>query len=202
MLFKSKLSQTEINNLSLRLLAGLGDAVSSLVERERAIIVTHSAKQMHSWTQKRVNAHTQAQDLAKHLGAVWAGDSKQKSPVELDAALIFAPSGELVPLALQAIKKGGSVVCAGIYMSDIPSFPYAWLYGERVLRSVTNLTREDGEEFFNILQQAQLKTIIHPYPLEEANEALMDLKNGKLTGSAVLVIHHTKTSFPSPISGL
>jgi propanol-preferring alcohol dehydrogenase len=130
----------------------------------------------------------QAQDFAKSLGAVWSGDSNQRSPVELDAALIFAPSGELVPLALQAIRKGGSVVCAGIYMSDIPSFPYAWLYGERILRSVTNLTREDGQQFFALLQQAQIETVIKPYPLEKANEALMDLKQGKLTGSAVLTI--------------
>lgn len=131
---------------------------------------------------------TQAKNFAKSLGAVWVGDSNQKSPIELDAALIFAPSGELVPLALQAIKKGGSVVCAGIYMSDIPSFPYAWLYGERILRSVTNLTREDGQQLFALLQQAQIETVINSYPLEKANEALMDLKQGKLTGSAVLII--------------
>ncbi len=131
---------------------------------------------------------TQAQAFARSLGAVWAGDSNQRSPVELDAALIFAPSGELIPLALQAIRKGGSVICAGIYMSDIPSFPYAQLYGERILRSVTNLTREDGHQFFDLLQQAQIETVIHPYPLDQANEALMDLKKGKLSGSAVLII--------------
>lgn len=128
----------------------------------------------------------QAQNFAKGLGAVWAGDSNQKSPVELDAAIIFAPAGELVPIALQSIKKGGSVVCAGIHMSDIPSFPYAWLYGERILRSVTNLTREDGEEFFRILQKAKIETAVNLYPLEKANEALSDLKHGKFTGSAVL----------------
>lgn len=131
---------------------------------------------------------SKTQSFAMDLGAVWAGGSDQKPPVELDAAIIFAPAGELVPIALQAIKKGGSVVCAGIHMSDIPSFPYAWLYGERVLRSVTNLTREDGEQFFDILQKAKIETVIHPYPLEKANEALADLKHGKLTGSAVLVL--------------
>lgn len=131
---------------------------------------------------------SQAQTFAKSLGAMWAGDSNQKSPVELDAAIIFASAGELVPLALQAIRKGGTVVCAGIYMTDIPSFPYAWLYGERVLRSVTNLTREDGQLFFDLLQQAKLETVINPYPLEKANEALMDLKHGRLSGSAVLTM--------------
>lgn len=143
------------------------------------------------WAFTRPN-DIQAQNFAKRLGAVWAGNSNQKAPVELDAALIFAPSGELVPLALQSIKKGGSVVCAGIYMSDIPSFPYAWLYGERVLRSVTNLTREDGKQFFDLLKKVHVETIIHTYPLEKANDALMDLKNGKLEGSAVLTIDNNQ----------
>jgi propanol-preferring alcohol dehydrogenase len=138
---------------------------------------------------------TQAQAFAKSLGAIWTGDSTQKPPVELDAAIIFASAGELVPLALQAVKKGGSVVCAGIYMTDIPSFPYAWLYGEKILRSVTNLTREDGQQFFSLLQQIKLETVIHLYPLEKANEALMDLKNGKLTGSAVLTVSPIKDKF-------
>lgn len=131
----------------------------------------------------------EAQGFAKKLGAVWAGGSDNESPVELDAAIIFAPMGELVPRALRSIKKGGSVVCAGIHMSDIPSFPYAWLYGERVIRSVTNLTREDGEQFFQLIQNRCIETIVHEYPLERANEALMDLKNGKLTGSAVIAIN-------------
>jgi propanol-preferring alcohol dehydrogenase len=130
----------------------------------------------------------EAQNFAKKMGAVWAGGSDQPSPIEFDAALIFASSGELVPIALRAVKKGGSVVCAGIYMSDIPSFPYAYLYGERLLRSVTNLTREDGELFFQLLQKDPIQTKIQCYPLEKANEALMDLKNGNLTGSAVLTM--------------
>lgn len=131
---------------------------------------------------------TEGQKFAKSLGASWAGSSKEMPPTELDAALIFAPVGDLIPRALKAVKKGGSVVCAGIYMTDIPSFPYSLLYGERVLRSVTNLTREDGIQFFEILQNAKIETVINPYPLEKANEALNDFKEGKLTGSAVLSI--------------
>jgi alcohol dehydrogenase, propanol-preferring len=159
---------------------GFGAAAHILIQ-----VACYRGQEVYAFTRP---GDTQAQDFAKSLGAVWAGDSTQKPPVELDAALIFAPAGELVPIALQAIKKGGSVVCAGIYMSDIPSFPYAWLYGERVIRSVTNLTREDGEQFFALLQNAKIETSINPYPLENANEALMDLKKGKLNGSAVLTI--------------
>jgi propanol-preferring alcohol dehydrogenase len=159
---------------------GFGAAAHLLIQ-----VARYQVREVYAFTRP---GDTQAQDFAKKLGAVWAGNSNQKPPVELDAAIIFAPSGELVPQALQAVKKGGSVVCAGIYMSDIPSFPYAWLYGERILRSVTNLTREDGQQFFDILQKAKIETVINPYPLEKANEALMDLKKGKLTGSAVLVI--------------
>ena len=130
----------------------------------------------------------QAQAFARRLGAVWAGDSDQHPPFELDAALIFASAGELVPAALRMTKKGGTVVCAGIHMSDIPSFPYAQLYGERVLRSVTNLTREDGQAFFNLLKQVEIHTSIHLYPLDRVNDALDDLKHGRLSGSAVLTI--------------
>lgn len=129
---------------------------------------------------------SQGQTFAKKLGAVWAGGSDEKPPVDLDAALIFAPAGELIPIALGAVKKGGSVICAGIHMSDIPSFPYSLLYGERVLRSVTNLTREDGIQFFDLLDKVKIETAVNPYPLEQANEALHDFKSGKLTGSAVL----------------
>lgn len=159
---------------------GFGAAAHILIQ-----VARYQGREVYAFTRP---GDAQAQDFANSLGAVWAGDSTQKPPVELDAALIFAPAGELVPIALQAIKKGGSVVCAGIYMSDIPSFPYAWLYGERVIRSVTNLTREDGKLFFDLLQKAHIETIVNPYPLENANEALMDLKKGKLSGSAVLVI--------------
>lgn len=119
---------------------GFGAAAHILIQAARAL-----GKEVFAFTRPQ---DAEAQDFARSLGALWAGGSDEKPPFELDAALIFAPSGELVPLALQAVKKGGSVVCAGIHMSDIPSFPYAYLYGERILRSVTNLTREDGNLFF------------------------------------------------------
>lgn len=163
---------------------GFGAAAHLLIQ-----IARHQGREVWAFTRP---GDSQAQTFAKSLGAVWAGDSDQKPPVELDAAIIFASAGELVPLALQAIKKGGSVVCAGIYMSDIPSFPYDWLYGERLLRSVTNLTREDGQQLFHLIQEFKLETVINPYPLEKANEALMDLKHGKLSGSAVLTISPTQ----------
>ena len=159
---------------------GFGAAAHILIQ-----IACYQKRQVYAFTRK---GDAQGQAFAKSLGAVWAGNSDESPPVQLDAALIFAPAGELVPLALQAIKKGGSVVCAGIYMSDIPSFPYALLYGERILRSVTNLTREDGRQFFDIIHEAKIETMVTPYPLEKANEAMKDLKMGKLTGSAVLQI--------------
>jgi alcohol dehydrogenase, propanol-preferring len=118
---------------------------------------------------------------------VWAGDSSQAAPEELDAAIIFAPAGELVPIALRAVRKGGVVVCAGIHMSDIPSFPYAILWGERVIRSVANLTRRDGEEFLALAPQVPVKTEVQPFPLTAANEALSALRSGAIRGSAVLV---------------
>ncbi len=130
---------------------------------------------------------TRAQDFARRLGAKWAGESSDPSPVELDAAILFAPVGALVPLALKAVRKGGRVVCGGIHMSDIPSFPYADLWGEREILSVANLTRADGEAFFPLATQAGVKTETTPYPLEQANEALDDLRAGRLQGAAVLV---------------
>jgi propanol-preferring alcohol dehydrogenase len=130
---------------------------------------------------------TSAQAFARELGAVWAGGSDELPPVPLDAALIFAPVGALVPKALAATRKGGVVVCAGIHMSDIPSFPYARLWGERVLCSVANLTRADGREFLAIARQAPLTTHIKPYPLEAAGDALRALRQGEFTGAAVLV---------------
>jgi alcohol dehydrogenase, propanol-preferring len=129
-----------------------------------------------------------AQNLAKKLGAVWVGSSEEMPSKLLDAALIFAPVGNLVPKALKAIDKGGSVVCAGIHMSEIPSFPYELIYGERILRSVANLTRENGEEFFKIASKLKIHAQITSYPLEEANQALQDLREGKITGSAVIQI--------------
>lgn len=125
--------------------------------------------------------------FARKMGAVWAGDSSQPPPEPLDAALIFAPVGELVPLALKAVKPGGTVVCAGIHMSDIPAFPYAILWGERVVRSVANLTRKDGEEFLAIAGETRIDTSVTAYPLADANRALADLRAGKVHGAAVLV---------------
>lgn len=127
-----------------------------------------------------------AQDLARKLGAVWVGASETSPPILLDAAVIFAPVGALVPVALRAVRKGGTVVCAGIHMSDIPSFPYAALWGERVLRSVANLTRRDGTEFFELLRTIPIRTEVTTYPLECINEALDDLRRGALRGAAVI----------------
>jgi propanol-preferring alcohol dehydrogenase len=129
-----------------------------------------------------------AQSLARELGAEWAGDSDARPPEELDAAIIFAPVGGLVPAALRAVRKGGSVVCAGIHMSDIPSFPYELLWGERVLRSVANLTRRDGKELLALAPQIPVRTTVEMFPLAEAERALDALRAGKIRGAAVLVV--------------
>ena len=141
---------------------------------------------------RRVFAFTRADDsatqaFALELGAEWAGDALGPPPEELDAALIFAPAGELVPAALRAVGKGGVVVCGGIHMSDIPSFPYELLWGERVLRSVANLTRADGEEFLALAPQVPVKTEVETHPLEDAGEALERLRAGAFRGAAVVV---------------
>ena len=128
-----------------------------------------------------------AQSFARSLGASWAGDSTALAPVPLDAALVFAPVGALVPTALRALAPGGAVVCAGIHMSDIPSFPYADLWGERVIRSVANLTREDAADFLALAARTRIRTATSPYPLADANRALDDLRNGRYNGAAVLV---------------
>jgi propanol-preferring alcohol dehydrogenase len=127
-----------------------------------------------------------AAEFARSLGAEWAGGSLENPPEELDAALIFAPVGELVPAALKATAKGGTVVCGGIHMSDIPSFPYELLWEERVLRSVANLTRHDGEEFLALAPRVPVRTEVTTYPLEETQRALDDLRSGALTGAAVV----------------
>jgi alcohol dehydrogenase, propanol-preferring len=152
----------------------------------------HILAQVARYQGRRLFAFTregdaQAQEFARALGAEWAGPSTAMPPEPLDAALIFAPVGALVPLALAATKKGGTVVCGGIHMSDIPAFPYRLLWEERVLRSVANLTRADAEEFLALAPQAQVKTETTVYPLERANEALADLREGRLKGAAVLV---------------
>jgi propanol-preferring alcohol dehydrogenase len=129
----------------------------------------------------------EAQELARSLGAEWAGDALAGPPEELDAVIVFAPVGELVPAALRHVRKGGSVVCAGIHMSDIPSFPYELLWGERVLRSVANLTRADGEEFLALAPRVPVRTEVETFALEQAGEALDRLRGGALRGAAVLV---------------
>lgn len=131
---------------------------------------------------------TQTQKFALSLGAKWAGGSDELPPIALEAAILFAPVGDLFPQALQAVKKGGRVVSAGIHMSDIPSFPYALLWGERSMSSVANLTRQDGIDFFNLIEKIPLKTFVKKYSLEEANQALEDIRKGTLEGSAVLEI--------------
>lgn len=128
-----------------------------------------------------------SQEFARSLGAVWAGGSDELPPVPLDAALVFAPVGALVPAALRSVRKGGVVVCGGIHMSDIPSFAYELIWGERVLRSVANLTRRDGEEFLALAARAGVRSRVRPYPLGDANAALADLRAGRLEGAAVLV---------------
>jgi alcohol dehydrogenase, propanol-preferring len=132
-------------------------------------------------------ADTDGQQFARDLGAVWAGDSTSLPPEELDAAIIFAPVGALVPAALRAVRKGGTVVCGGIHMSDIPSFPYELLWGERTLLSVANVTRREGEEFLALAPQVPVRTEVEPFPLSEANEALARLRSGGIRGAAVLV---------------
>ncbi|XSG84661.1 MAG: zinc-dependent alcohol dehydrogenase family protein [Methylohalobius sp. ZOD2] len=152
----------------------------------------HIIAQVAVQQKRRIYAFTRpgdvaVQDFARDLGAVWAGDSGQLPPEALDAAILFAPVGTLVPQALKAVRKGGQVICAGIHMSDIPSFPYSLLWGERSICSVANLTRRDGEEFLAIAAVSQIRTEVHPYPLTEANRALEDLRQGRFQGAAVLV---------------
>jgi propanol-preferring alcohol dehydrogenase len=131
---------------------------------------------------------TAAQEFARQLGAEGAGGSDQSPPVELDAAILFAPVGALVPAALRAVAKGGTVVCAGIHMSDIPAFPYEILWGERVVRSVANLTRRDGEEFLALAPRIPVRTDVEPMPLDKANEAVQRLRAGQVHGAAVLTL--------------
>jgi propanol-preferring alcohol dehydrogenase len=159
-------------------------------------VATHQGREVHALTRP---GDRETQRFALELGATWAGDTEGGSEVSepaargilgvLDAAIIFAPVGELVPAALRAVAPGGSVVCAGIHMSDVPAFPYDVLWGERVLRSVANLTRLDGEEFMALAPQVPVRTEVAEYPLESANQALDDLRGGRVTGAAVLSIN-------------
>jgi len=151
----------------------------------------HIVAQVAAWQGRSVYAFTRggdaaAQAFAKELGAVWAGPSDTLPPEPLDAAILYAPVGSLVPAALRAVRKGGRVVCAGIHMSDIPSFPYSLLWEERQIVSVANLTRRDGAEFLKIAPQARIRTRTRVFPLERANDALAALRNGDLIGAAVL----------------
>ena len=153
----------------------------------------HLISQVARYQGRRVFAFTRPGDAAGRTfaldcGADWAGGSDETPPEPLDAAIIFAPVGALVPVALRAVSKGGTVVCAGIHMSDIPSFPYSILWGERSVRSVANLTRRDGEEFLKVAPLVPVRTEVEPYPLERANEALQALREGRVRGAAVLLI--------------
>ncbi len=152
----------------------------------------HIVSQVAHAQQRTVYAYTRPGDrsgqrFALDHGATWAGDAGMAAPEPLDAAIIYAPAGELVVTALRAVRKGGTVVCAGIHMSDIPSFPYELLWGERTVRSVANLTRRDAEDFLRLAPTIPVRTTTQTYPLERANEALADLRSGRLTGAAVLV---------------
>ena len=152
----------------------------------------HIVTQVAFWEGRDIYAFTRegdkaGQSFAREMGACWAGSATVPPPVELDAAIIFAPAGELVPMALRAVGKGGVVVCGGIHMSQIPAFSYELLWGERCIISVTNLTRTDGEEFLDLAPRIPVKTEIEVFPLEHANEALAALKAGKIRGAGVLV---------------
>jgi propanol-preferring alcohol dehydrogenase len=147
-------------------------------------VALHEGRQVFAFTRPGDSA---SQDFARSLGATWAGSADQAPPEPLDAAIIFAPDGTLVPRALAAVRKGGRVVCGGIHMSDIPAFPYHLLWQERELCSVANLTRDDGRQFLDAVRRAPLRVHATPYPLARANEALADLRQGRVQGAAVLV---------------
>ncbi len=159
---------------------GFGSAAHILVQA-----ALHEGRQVYAFTRAGDRA---GQQFALRSGAAWAGESGQRPPVPLDAAIIFAPAGELVPAALKAVAKGGSVICAGIHMSDIPAFPYSILWGERVVRSVANLTRRDGEEFLGLAGRIAIGTRVSPFALTAANQALSALRSGNVQGAAVLVV--------------
>jgi propanol-preferring alcohol dehydrogenase len=156
----------------------------------------HIVAQVARYQGREVYAFTKAGDaegqaFAMSLGAVWAAGSDTAPPVELDAAIIFAPVGSLVVTALRALRKGGTVVCAGIHMSDVPSFPYEYLWGERSIRSIANLTRRDGIDFLELAPRVPLRTTVERYALPDANEALSRLRQGRVTGAAVLLPENT-----------
>lgn len=170
-----RMAGEQVGNLGIY---GFGAAAHIIAQ-----IAVHQGKRVFAFTRA---GDTVAQEFARSLGACWAGDSTGAPPEELDAAIIFAPVGALVPAALRAVRKGGTVMCGGIHMSDIPSFPYALLWQERVVRSVANLTRRDGEELLELAAAVPVRTEIEIHPLERANEALDRLRRGELRGAAVL----------------
>jgi propanol-preferring alcohol dehydrogenase len=149
-----------------------------------AQVARHQGREVYAFTRP---GDAEAQQFARELGAVWAGDSTALPPEELDAAILYAPVGSLVPTALRAVAKGGTVVCAGIHMSDIPAFPYRILWGERTVRSVANLTRRDGEEFLALAPRVPVRTEVQTFPLAEAHEALRRLREGQIRGAAVVL---------------
>jgi alcohol dehydrogenase, propanol-preferring len=155
-----------------------------------AQVAVHEGRRIFAFTSL---GDEEAQGFARELGAEWAGSSQEAPPEELDAAIIFAPVGALVPAALRAVARGGTVVCAGIHMSDIPTFPYEILWGERSVRSVANLTRQDGLEFLSLVPEIPVRTEVVPFPLDEANEALRTLRSGRIRGAAVLVVDPSRS---------
>jgi alcohol dehydrogenase, propanol-preferring len=150
-----------------------------------AQVARHQGRRVFAFTKP---GDAEGRTFARGLGAEWAGGSDERPPEELDAAILFAPAGELVPTALAALSKGGTVVCAGIHMTDIPTFPHELLWGERQIRSVANLTRTDGEEFLALAPRVPVRTEVETFPLAEANEALDRLRTGRIRGAAVLVV--------------
>jgi propanol-preferring alcohol dehydrogenase len=160
-------------------LYGFGSAAHMICQ-----VAVHQGREVYAFTR---GGDERTQDFAKSLGATWAGGSEEQPPEQLDAAIIFAPAGPLVPAALKALAPGGSVVCAGIHMSDIPSFPYEDLWHEREIRSVANLTRQDGTEFLELARTVPVRTTFTTYPLEDAERALTDLRDGAFEGTAVLI---------------
>ena len=160
-------------------LFGFGSAAHMICQ-----VAVHQGREVYAFTRP---GDQRTQEFAKSLGASWAGGTDEVAPVQLDAAIIFAPAGELVPGALKLLAPGGTVVCAGIHMSDIPSFPYEDLWHERTIRSIANLTRRDGEEFIALAPKVPVRTTITKYPLEQAETALADLRAGRFEGTAVIV---------------
>ena len=167
-------------------LYGFGSAAHIICQ-----VAVHQGRSVFAFTRE---GDDEAQGFAREVGAQWAGAVGDPAASELDAAIIFAPAGELVPQALRATARGGTVVCAGIHMSDIPSFPYEILWEERTLRSVANLTRRDGEEFMELAPTVPVRTRVQEYPLQEANSALDDLRHGRVRGAAVLSIGGNRAS--------